>query len=35
MTELAEFLSRNSHVGEGLRNFSERYDRLSDVLGKL
>ena len=31
MTELAEFLSRNSHVGEGLRNFSERYDRLSDV----
>ena len=31
MTQVAEFLLRNSDVGKGLRDFSERYDRLSDV----
>src|ERR1700682_2902692 len=31
MTQVGEFLSRNSDVGKGLRDFSERYDRLSDV----
>jgi hypothetical protein len=31
MTEVAVFLSRNSPIGNSLRDLSERYDRLSDV----